>query len=149
VTQARHEVHPPSAAYASVAGGQRTLPRPVDLSEPLGVTLIGRTGPMVATFSRLAVKQRGRAVSPEPETAEPAGPVRSTNGDNGATCPGVTTEELTILTLMANGLTLDSVAVRVSMSPRTLSRRLRCVCDRLGVTHPIQAIVWAARHGLI
>ena len=61
----------------------------------------------------------------------------------------MTTEELTILTLMANGLTLDSVAIRVSMSPRTLSRRLRCVCDRLGVIHPIQAIVWAARQGLI
>jgi DNA-binding NarL/FixJ family response regulator len=73
------------------------------------------------------------------------------NGDNGtgAAEPGVTIEELTILTLMANGLTLDSVAMRVSMSPRTLSRRLRCVCDRLGVAHPIQAIVWAARQGLI
>ena len=51
--------------------------------------------------------------------------------------------------LMANGLTLDSVALRVSLSPRTLSRRLRCVCDRLGVAHPIQAIVWAARRGLL
>ena len=63
--------------------------------------------------------------------------------------PVVTPEELTILTLMAEGLTLDSVAVRVSMSQRTLSRRLRCVCDRLEVSHPIQAIVWAAHRGLI
>ena len=54
-----------------------------------------------------------------------------------------------ILALLANGLTLDSVAIRVSVSPRTLSRRLRCVCDRLGVAHPIQAIVWAAHQGLI
>jgi DNA-binding NarL/FixJ family response regulator len=150
VTQARHEVHPPSAAYASALGGQRTLPRRVELSDPLGgVTLIGRTGPIVAAFSRLAVQQRGPAVTPEAETAEPGDPVYPPDCDNGAAGPGVTTEELAILTLMANGLTLDSVAVRVSMSPRTLSRRLRCVCDRLGVAHPIQAIVWAARHGLI
>jgi DNA-binding NarL/FixJ family response regulator len=152
VTQARHEVHPPSAAYASAAGGNRPMPQLVELSDPRGVTLIGRAGPMIATISRLAVvPQHGRAETPEPETAEPSGPVRSANGHNGASAaePGVTTEELTILTLMANGLTLDSVAIRVSMSPRTLSRRLRCVCDRLGVIHPIQAIVWAARQGLI
>jgi DNA-binding NarL/FixJ family response regulator len=73
------------------------------------------------------------AVSPAPEKWEPE----------------VTPEELTILTLMADGLTLDSVATRISVSQRTLSRRLRCVCDRLGVVHPIQAIVWAAHRGLI
>ena len=74
-----------------------------------------------------------QAVSPTPEKWEPK----------------VTPEELTILTLMADGLTLDSVATRISVSQRTLSRRLRCVCDRLGVVHPIQAIVWAAHRGLI
>ena len=63
--------------------------------------------------------------------------------------PRVTPEELAILSLMANGLTLDSVAVRISVSPRTLSRRLRRVCARLGVSHPIQAIVWAAHEGLV
>lgn len=63
--------------------------------------------------------------------------------------PRVTSEELAILTLMASGLTLDSVAIRICVSQRTLSRRLRGVCTRLGVSHPIQAIVWAAREGLI
>jgi len=110
--------------------------------------LIGETGPIIGTFSHLAVPQWSKAPAPRPETVEPDGPVRSANGYHGAG-PKVTAEELTILTLMANGLTLDSVAVRVSMSPRTLSRRLRCVCDRLGVAHPIQAIVWAARQGLL
>jgi DNA-binding NarL/FixJ family response regulator len=106
---------------------------------------------MVPTFSSLTIRRRGRALAAEPETAEHGGTVRSANGDDCAGTVGseVTNEELAILTLMANGLTLDSVATRVSMSPRTLSRRLRCVCDRLGVTHPIQAIVWAARQGLI
>jgi DNA-binding NarL/FixJ family response regulator len=130
VTQARHEVHGPAAASA---------------------LLIGATRSMIRSFSPLTVPQRGRALIPEPATADPRGPVHSAPGDNGAGAADrrVTTEELTILTLMANGLTLDSVAARVSMSPRTLSRRLRCVCERLGVSHPIQAIVWAARQGLL
>jgi DNA-binding NarL/FixJ family response regulator len=89
---------------------------------------------------RMTVAQRGGAFTGERD-----------GGDAwvGPAYPVVTAEELTILALMAEGLTLDSVAVRVTMSPRTLSRRLRCVCDRLGVAHPIQAIVWAAHQGLI
>jgi DNA-binding NarL/FixJ family response regulator len=66
-----------------------------------------------------------------------------------ATQASVTTEELAILALLADGLALEAVAARVAMSPRTVSRRLRGVCDRLGVAHPIQAIVWAARRGLV
>lgn len=61
----------------------------------------------------------------------------------------VSVEELTILTLLAEGLPLDSVAARTGMSPRTLRRRVRAICDRLGVAHPIQAVVWAARRGLV
>lgn len=61
----------------------------------------------------------------------------------------LTEDELAILRLAAEGLPLYSVARHVGMSPRTVRRRLRNLCDRLGVTHPIQAIVWAARHRLI
>jgi DNA-binding NarL/FixJ family response regulator len=143
MTQAGYEVHPASAVYQLAAGRRRPPQQRAEPSSTPGAALIGGTGPMVSTISRLTAAQRGGAFTAEPETAEPDGPVRS------AEVPDVTPEELTILTLMANGLTLDSVAVRVSMSPRTLSRRLRCVCDRLGVAHPIQAIVWAARQGLL
>jgi DNA-binding NarL/FixJ family response regulator len=61
----------------------------------------------------------------------------------------LTEEELAILRLAAEGLPLYSVARHVGMSPRTVRRRLRNLCDRLGVTHPVQAIVWAVRRGLI
>jgi DNA-binding NarL/FixJ family response regulator len=151
VTQVRHEMHPPSAFYQSTAGRHGQMRQRVDLADHRGATLIGETGPMVATFSRPTVPHRGRALTREPEPADPVGAVHPADCDDGvgATDPAVTIEELTILTLMANGLTLDSVAIRMSMSQRTLSRRLRCVCDRLGVAHPIQAIVWAARQGLI
>jgi DNA-binding NarL/FixJ family response regulator len=61
----------------------------------------------------------------------------------------LTEDELAILRLTAEGLPLYSVARHVGMSPRTVRRRLRNLGDRLGVAHPIQAIVWAARHRLI
>jgi DNA-binding NarL/FixJ family response regulator len=151
MTQAGYEVHPPSAVYQLAAGRRRPPQQRAEPSSSRGAALIGGTGPMVSTISHLTASQRGRALTAEPDADEPDGLVCSANGDHGASAaaPEVTPEELTILTLMANGLTLDSVAVRVSMSPRTLSRRLRCVCDRLGVAHPIQAIVWAARQGLL
>lgn len=57
--------------------------------------------------------------------------------------------ELKILALIAEGLPLTSVAARMGMSPRTLRRRVRRICDRLGVAHPIQAVVWAVRRALI
>ncbi len=61
----------------------------------------------------------------------------------------LTAEDLAMLRLIAEGLPLASIARRMQMSPRTVRRRLRNICDRLGVVHPIQAVVWAARHGLI
>ena len=60
-----------------------------------------------------------------------------------------TGEEVAILRLMANGLPLNSIATHTGLSSRTIRRRLRDLCDRLGVTCPIQAIVWAARRGLV
>ena len=58
-------------------------------------------------------------------------------------------EELAVLQLVAKGLPTASVARRLEVSPRTVRRRVRNLCDRLEVAHPIQAIVWAARRGLI
>jgi DNA-binding NarL/FixJ family response regulator len=63
--------------------------------------------------------------------------------------PECTAEELAILALIADGMSLDSVAARMGMSSRTIRRRVRSVCDRLGLAQPIQAVVWAARRGLI
>ena len=124
---AGQELRTPSDAGQPSFGNRWRMPQRAALADSRDAMSCVRVDPVIRTFPPLAA-----------------------NGDNGASKrAGVTSEELNILTLMAAGMTLDSVAVRVAMSPRTLSRRLRCVCDRLGVAHPIQAIVWAAHQGLI
>jgi DNA-binding NarL/FixJ family response regulator len=63
--------------------------------------------------------------------------------------PRLTDDDLELLRLLAEGLALDAVARRLQLSDRTVRRRTRAICDRLGVTAPIQAVVWAARRGLL
>ncbi|MEV6367920.1 response regulator transcription factor [Micromonospora sp. WP24] len=63
--------------------------------------------------------------------------------------PVLDAEDLRLLRLLATGLPLETVARRMGLSERTVRRRIRAVCDRLGVAAPIQAVVWAARRGLL
>ena len=67
--------------------------------------------------------------------------------------PGSATElshqDVELLRLLAGGLPLDAVARRMGKSERTVRRRVRGICDQLGLGTPIQAVAWAARRGLI
>ncbi|MEV8377168.1 LuxR C-terminal-related transcriptional regulator [Kribbella sp. NPDC056861] len=58
-------------------------------------------------------------------------------------------DDLQLLRLLATGLPLDSVARRLDLSERTVRRRTRAACDRLGFGTAVEAIVWAARRGLL
>ncbi|MHB1593374.1 MAG: LuxR C-terminal-related transcriptional regulator [Streptosporangiaceae bacterium] len=58
-------------------------------------------------------------------------------------------QDVELLRLLAQGLPLGSVARRLCTSDRTVRRRTRNICDRLGVSAPIQAVVWAAQRGLL
>jgi len=58
-------------------------------------------------------------------------------------------EDVELLSLLARGLPLDTVARRLGTSERTVRRRTKAICDRLHVTAPIQAAVWAAHQGLL
>ncbi|ADJ47525.1 LuxR family transcriptional regulator [Amycolatopsis mediterranei S699] len=58
-------------------------------------------------------------------------------------------EDIDLLALFAEGLPLDTIGRRLELSDRTIRRRLRSICDRVGCSTPIQAVVWAARRGLV
>jgi DNA-binding NarL/FixJ family response regulator len=58
-------------------------------------------------------------------------------------------EEVELLQLLGHGLPLEAVARRLRTSERTVRRRTKAICDRMGVDFPIQAVVWAAQRGLI
>ena len=117
--------------------------------------------PSTSALSRRRLLERARSLGnrrESPASRAVAGrPVRRRNttlretprpGGNGEDSL-LTVEELAILRLTADGLPLNAVARHVGMSSRTVRRRLRGLCNRLGVTHPIQAVVWAVRRGLI
>ena len=59
------------------------------------------------------------------------------------------TDELQILRLLAEGETVDVVARRLSVSERTVRRKTRSACDKVGCETTIEAIVWAVRHELL
>jgi DNA-binding NarL/FixJ family response regulator len=58
-------------------------------------------------------------------------------------------EDVELLQLLARGLPLDAVARRLGTSERTVRRRIKAICDRLGFGASIQAVAWAARQGLV
>jgi DNA-binding NarL/FixJ family response regulator len=64
-------------------------------------------------------------------------------------CACLDSDDLQLLSLLATGLPVDSVARRLHVSPRTVRRRYRGVCDKLGLNSVIEAVAWAARRGLI
>lgn len=58
-------------------------------------------------------------------------------------------QEKQIIRLLAEGLVLEAIARRQNVSERTLRRRIRSLCDRVGVDTPVQLVVWAARAGVL
>jgi DNA-binding NarL/FixJ family response regulator len=58
-------------------------------------------------------------------------------------------DDVQILRLLAEGLTVDSIARRLDRSERTVRRKIRAIGDTLEVGTTVEAIVWAVRAGLI
>ncbi|MFJ6216032.1 DNA-binding response regulator [Streptomyces sp. NPDC092296] len=97
-----------------------------------------------ATLNRERAEGATATLAPHRPGANPPAPPRPVPAA-GLLAP----EEHRLLLLLAEGLPLDAVARRLCTSSRTLRRRIRVLCDRLGVRTPLQAAVWAARRGLI
>jgi DNA-binding NarL/FixJ family response regulator len=66
-----------------------------------------------------------------------------------ADAPSLREEDIRLLALLAQGLPLDAVARRLRTSERTVRRRTKDICNRLGVGAPIEAVVWAAKRGIL
>jgi DNA-binding NarL/FixJ family response regulator len=58
-------------------------------------------------------------------------------------------EDLRLLRLLSEGLPLEAVARQLYLSDRTVRRRTRAICERLRVSTPIEAVVWAVRRKLV
>jgi DNA-binding NarL/FixJ family response regulator len=90
----------------------------------------------------------------EPMYSTPAPNMTSHNAVNHVTTTSdlrrrVTDDEVRLLALLADGLPVEAIARRLALSDRTVRRRSRALCDRLGARAPIQVVAWAARNGLI
>jgi DNA-binding NarL/FixJ family response regulator len=63
--------------------------------------------------------------------------------------PTLDDEDRRLLELLAEGLPLEAIARHLKISERTVRRRIRSLCDRIGVGNPVQAVVWAVRVGIL
>ena len=78
-----------------------------------------------------------------------AGTARPSQTGLGSPSDPLTDPEVELLRLLGQGLACDAVARRLHTSERTVRRRTKAICDRLHVGASIEAVVWAARQGLI
>lgn len=58
-------------------------------------------------------------------------------------------EDIELLRLVAGGLPDATIARRLQVADRTVRRRLRRICDALGVSSRLEAAVQAAQQGLL
>ncbi|HET8752017.1 MAG TPA: response regulator transcription factor [Gaiellaceae bacterium] len=64
------------------------------------------------------------------------------------TGPDLSEREREVLELVAEGLPNKQIALRLSISEKTVKAHLTNIFERLGVTDRYQAALWAKRHGL-
>ena len=67
-----------------------------------------------------------------------------------ATLPDpLTPREIQVLALMGEGKTNPEISDGLCISPHTVKSHVVHIFNKLGVNHRTQAVVWAARHGII
>jgi DNA-binding NarL/FixJ family response regulator len=66
-----------------------------------------------------------------------------------ATAVPLQDRDIALLGHVATGAPVEVIARRLDVSERTVRRRLRAICERLRVQTTVEAVVWAARRGLV
>jgi pimeloyl-ACP methyl ester carboxylesterase/DNA-binding CsgD family transcriptional regulator len=84
----------------------------------------------------------GGAQLPEPRDERVVSP-----SPNGST-PALSTRELEVLALLAEGMTNAQIAEALVVAPATVSRHVHNLLNKLGMNRRAEAAVYAARHGL-
>ena len=85
--------------------------------------------------------------APGPALADPSAEPRSSAP---RTAPaGLTSREVEVLRLVAQGLTNDEVAERLIISPRTVAKHLEAIYGKLAVTSRTAAARFATTHQLV
>ncbi|MEU6137263.1 response regulator transcription factor [Nocardioides sp. NPDC047086] len=75
-------------------------------------------------------------------------PTREPQSDRQGTGAGLTTREIEVLKLIAQGLSNQDIAEKLSVSVNTLKTHIRQVYRKIRVTTRSQAVSWAITHGL-
>ncbi len=112
------------------------------------LTWMREDGVEQATLVRRAVEDQGLTRAPR-ENVVPLQTRREHTPSGVYTPVDLGHEDLELLAEIATGVTTEVAARHLELSARTLRRRIRNICDVLGVNTPIEAVVWAARRQLI
>ncbi|PHQ50399.1 hypothetical protein BLA24_21135 [Streptomyces cinnamoneus] len=62
---------------------------------------------------------------------------------------GLTPRELTVLGLLAEGLTAEAIGRRLAISPHTVNRHLEKVYRKLGTNNRVRTVLLARQAGLV
>jgi two-component system nitrate/nitrite response regulator NarL len=88
----------------------------------------------VALFAKAIARQRA---------------VQTERRDRERLAAGFTARELDVLRLMAQGLDTNAISLRLGIAPHTTEWHVRHLIEKLGVHSKLQAVIAAARRGLI
>jgi DNA-binding CsgD family transcriptional regulator len=122
----------------------RHVPIRLEGSLPLHASTTGGPSSLL-TFPRYR-RRRLVLVGPGGSVTSGQGPPEGGRGREMVTLEG---DDIEVLALVAEGLTTAGIARRMNLNERTVRRRLVRLCQRLGVSTPVEAVVLAVRHGVI
>lgn len=144
-------------AFAAMLSKQQTDPGNCPYMGAPAALTFPVTGPDGEQVSSVTLPVRKSPVDPpDPEPGHLPGPPEPVQGD--LTQAGSVSQdlpdplsprELEVLSMMGEGLTNREISKELIISPHTVKSHVVHIFNKLGVNHRTQAVVWAARNGII